>query len=155
MQNLPPAPMELCEHLRPGVWPFHIALTLDEHLGVTDALVTCRHCARPYLIEMLDWSGDRRVMRVSILDPAEAAGVIRDLTRGSCDIRRAGAEVHHLQTRSAFSRWLLMINVTIPVIEAVVPVEANAKLPGAGWRELPCDGSWVDYARSKTSITNG
>jgi hypothetical protein len=155
MQPGPPSPNDLCEHVRPGGWPFRVALDLDEHMGITDALVTCRYCDRPYLIEMLDWQGPLRVMRVSILDSAQAAGVIRDLTRGSCDVRRAGAEVHHLQTQTPFSRWLLLIRATMPVIEAVVPVEAETRLPGGSWRELPCDGSWVDYARSKTSMTNG
>ncbi|MFU8814206.1 MAG: hypothetical protein ACNA7W_02600 [Pseudomonadales bacterium] len=150
-----PNPSDLCAHVRAGAWPFQTTLTLDEHLGVTDALVSCRHCGQPYLIEMLDWQGDQRLMRVSVLDPALAAGVVRNLTRGSCDLRRAGAEVHQLQTHSTFSPWLLLIRASAPRIDAVVPVEAGARLPGGSWRELPCDGSWVGYARSKTSITNG
>jgi hypothetical protein len=145
----------LCDHVKPGSWPFAVELTLDEHLGPTDALVTCRDCGQSYLLEMLDWRGDQRVMRVSVLDAAAAARVIRDLTRGSCDIRRAGAEIHHLQTQSVFSPWLLLIDARRGVIDGVVPLSPDTRLPGASWRELPCDGRWVDYARSKTSITNG
>jgi hypothetical protein len=155
MQNDSPVPTEFCDHIEPGGWPFQVALTFDEHLGLTDALVTCRHCDRPYLIEMLDWEANRRVMRISMLDPVQAATVVRDLTRGSCDIRRAGAEVHHLRTQSAFSPWLLLIDMQGPIIEAVVPMPHGIRLPGGGWRDLPCDGRWVAYARSKTSITNG
>jgi len=146
---------DLCSHVRPGDWPFEVALTLDEQLGITDALVACRMCGRPYLIEMLDWQGDHRVMRVSVLEPSRAAGVLRDLTRGSCDVSRAGAEVHHLQTQSAFSPWLLLIRASRMTIEAVVPTPVDRPLPGASWRKLPCDGSWVGYARSYTSMANG
>jgi hypothetical protein len=145
----------LCEHVRAGTWPFQVDLTLDEHQGITDALVSCRACGRPYLIEMLDWQGDQRVMRVSVLEPERAAGVLRDLTRGSCDIGRAGAEIHHLQTQSTFSPWLLLIHASRMVIDGVVPRPPERRLPGGNWRELPCDGSWVDYARSYTSMTNG
>jgi hypothetical protein len=146
---------DLCAHVRPGDWPFQVALTLDEQLGITDALVSCRECGQPYLVEMLDWKDDHRVLRVSVLEPARATRVVRDLTRGSCDIRRAGAEIHHLQTQSTFSRWLLLIRASRLGIEAVVPKPLDRPLPGGSWRELPCDGSWVDYARSYTSMTNG
>lgn len=146
---------ELCEHVRADSWPFDVTLTLDEHLGVTDALVSCRQCGQPYLLEMLDWQADQRVMRISVLGRSQAAGVIRDLTRGSCDLGRAAAEVHHLRTLSTFSRCLLLIQARTPVIEAVVALPPDVRLPGGSWRELPCDGSWLSYARSKTSMTNG
>jgi hypothetical protein len=145
----------LCDHVAAGVWPFQVELTLDEHLGPTDALVTCRHCGRWYLLEMLDWRGAHRVMRTTLIDAAAGVGLIHDLTRGSCDIRRAHAHIHHLQANSVFSRWLLLVDAQRSVIEGVVAVPEDARLPGSSWRELPCDGSWVDYARSKTSIANG
>jgi hypothetical protein len=145
----------LCDHVFPGGWPFVVELTLDEQFGPTDALVTCRHCRRPYLLEMLDWLGDQQVMRVSVLEPDAAARVIRDLTRGSCDARRAGAEIHHLQTQSAFSPWLLLIDTRKSTLDAVVPLPPDTPVPTVSWRELPCDGRWVSYARSKTSMTNG
>jgi hypothetical protein len=142
---------ELCQHVCRGQWPFQVDLVIDEHLGPTDALMTCRHCGRAYLLEMLDWRGPLRVLRVALLDPSDAARLIRDLTRGSCDIARAGAQVHHLRSLAPFSRWLLLIDSRGPAVEDVAAVPADTRLPGASWRELPCDGSWVDYVRSARS----
>jgi hypothetical protein len=63
--------------------------------------------------------------------------------------------VHHLRTSTTFSRWLLVVDTAGPRVSAVAAVPAPVRLPGASWRELPCDGSWVDYARSKTEMVNG
>lgn len=148
-------PVEPCEHLRPGAWPLRVRLTLDEHLGFTDALVSCEACGRWYLLEMLDWRGPHRVMRISGVAADHGAAVVKDLSRGSCDVRRAGAELHHLRTLAVSSPRLLLVDAGGPVVEGVVPVPAGTRAPGAGWRELPCDGSWVDYARSKIDTVNG
>ena len=85
-------------------------LVLDEHLGITDALMRCRDCGRFYLLEMLDWRERRRVMRVAPLETPAAERLIRDLTRGSCDVNRAGAEVQHVRTATPFSRVLLLVD---------------------------------------------
>jgi hypothetical protein len=63
----------LCDHIRTGAWPLRPELVLDDHLGATDAVVSCRECGRPYLMEMLDWRGHLRVMRMSVLDATQAA----------------------------------------------------------------------------------
>ena len=145
---------DLCEHVRPGQWPFQVELVLDEHLGPTDALMHCRHCGRAYLLEMLDWRASWRVMRIAAVDAAQAGRLVRDLTRGSCDIHRAGAEVQHLRTLAPFSRRLLLLDTGGPVIEALATLPADVRIPGASWRELPCDGRWVDYVRSNTETVN-
>lgn len=142
----------LCEHLRPGSWPLHTELVLDDHLGFTDALLSCRHCGRVYLLEMLDWRHRQRVMRVSVIDPDQAAQLIRDLTRGSCDVARAGAELHHARNRAAFLPWLLLVDTRGPRLAGLAQLPPDTRLPGASWRELPCDGHWVDYARSNTEM---
>ncbi len=148
-------PAEPCEHLRAGTWPLRVRLTLDEHLGFTDALVSCECCERWYLLEMLDWRGRHRVMRISGVDPGHGATVMKDLSRGSCDVGRAGAELHHLRTLATASHWLLLMDAGGPTVEGIVPVPAGARVPTSGWRELPCDGSWIDYARSKIDMVNG
>ncbi|HEX7037378.1 MAG TPA: hypothetical protein VF210_16525 [Pseudomonadales bacterium] len=135
---------DLCEHVRVGRWPFQAELVLDEHLGITDALMRCRDCGRFYLLEMLDWRDRHRVMRVAPMDDAAAERLIRDLTRGSCDVNRAGAEVQYVRTATPFTRVLLLIDTTGPRIEAVGEPPGDRRIPGASWRELPCDGSWVD-----------
>ncbi len=136
-----------CEHLRRGPWPLHADLVLDEHLGITDALMSCRDCGRAYLVEMLDWRGSERVMRIAVLEPTQAAGVIRDITRGSCDPDRASAEMEHARSRAERLPWLLRLDTAGPSLLGVAPVPRDRRVPGASWRSLPCDGSWVDYAR--------
>ncbi len=150
---------DLCQHVKVGAYPFQLQLCLDEHLGVTDALVTCKECDKPYLLEMLDWRGDERLFRVSLPDADQATQLVRDLTRGSCDITRAGAEVHHMQTTTAASRYLLIIDQdsspSAPAIVGIAQKPDDQPLPSASWRELECNGQWLDYARSYTEMLNG
>lgn len=154
---MPPAPDDygLCAHVRPGSWPFRVRLVLDEHLGFTDALVACRHCGTTYLLEMLDWLDHDRVMRISAPAADRTEGVIHDIGRGSCDLGRAGQEVHHLRTSTPLCPVLLRVDWRGPSIAAVAEVRAGDRLPGASWRDLPCDGRWVRYARSKTDMVKG
>jgi len=144
-----------CAHLRAGAWPLAIRLVLDDHLGPTDYLASCTGCGRTYLLEMLDWRDPLRLLRLAVLPADHAAGLIRDLERGSCDLGRAGAEIEHARSIAAVLPWLLLVDVRGPQIEAVVPAPPDRRVPGAGWRELPCDGSWVDYARSYVEMENG
>jgi hypothetical protein len=143
-----------CEHVRAGQWPFQVELVLDEHLGPAEALMKCRRCGRFYLLEMLDWRGTLRVMRIAALDATQAERLIRDLTRGSCDINRAGAEVQHMRTLAPWTRRLLLVDNAGPVIDAVADVPADVRIPSGSWRGLPCDGTWVDYLRSNSEIVN-
>jgi hypothetical protein len=136
----------LCDHLQPNGWPFEVELIIDEQMGFTDALVTCRTCGAPYLLEMLDWRGRQRLMRVSTVESGRVTGLLHNLGRGSCDLRRAAAEVQQLQAGAEFSPWLLLLDATAMRIEAIVPVPKSARLPTAGWRALPCDGWWIDAA---------
>ncbi len=144
----------LCNHIRAGSWPFHVRLVLDDHLGFTDALVACRHCGANYLLEMLDCLDNDRVMRISVPPRDHAEGVIRDVGRGSCDLSRAGQEIHHLRTGTPLCPVLLLVNWSGPSITAVVATPDQERLPAASWRDLPCDGGWVRYARSKTDMVN-
>jgi len=138
----------LCYHVQAGAWPFEIELVIDEQMGFTDALVACRTCGNRYLLEMLDWRDRLRVMRVSAVESGRAAALLRNLDRGSCDLRRAGAELQQLQMSTSFSQWLLLVDARDVCITSIVPIPATPRLPAASWRDLPCDGSWVDYAQS-------
>jgi hypothetical protein len=129
--------------VQPDSWPFDIELVIDEQVGFTDALVSCRTCGSAYLLEMLDWRGHQRLMRVSTVDSRRVQRLLHDIGRGSCDPKRAGAEVQHLQTSSTYSRWLLLIDARKVRITALVPVPPDRALPTASWRQLPCDGSWL------------
>ncbi|MEZ5560075.1 MAG: hypothetical protein R3E86_16205 [Pseudomonadales bacterium] len=153
-------PGTICEHLTPGGWPFSTELVIDEQLGMTDGIVRCLRCGTHYLLEMLDWHGNERLFRVSVVAADDAVRLLHDLTRGSCDLTRAGAEVRSLQTQTSFSPWLLRVDTRGPRIGALLPAPADRRMPGASWRDLPCDGSWLGYAdaagsRSSTEIRNG
>ena len=141
--------LDLCEHVHPGEWPFQVELVLDEHLGPADALMRCRACGRFYLLEMLDLRGSARVMRVAPLQTAEAERLIRDLTRGSCDINRAGAEVQYMRMRAPLLPRLILMDTRGPALTAIADVPADVRVPGRSWRDLPCDGSWVDWIESR------
>lgn len=141
MHAAPPHP-PLCDHVQPDTWPFEVELVIDEQVGFTDALVACRTCGAPYLLEMLDWRGRQRLMRISTIDSARVAELLHNLGRGSCDLKRAGAEVQQLQTSATFAPWLLLIDATAMRIDSILPVPEGRRLPAASWRELPCDGSW-------------
>jgi hypothetical protein len=146
---------DICAHLIAGAYPFQVDLVLDDHLGFTDAVVRCRHCQRAYLLEMLDWANHDRLFRICVLNGDHAQRLIRDLTRGSCDVQRAGAEVQQMKTVSPFSAWLILVDTVAPLISAVAPLPAGRDLPGASWRELPCDGTWVNYARETQPTGSG
>jgi len=133
----------LCDHVQPGGWPFEIELVIDEQIGFTDALVSCRTCGSAYLLEMLDWKAHERLMRVSTVDSGRVRRLLHDIGRGSCDPKRARAEVQHLQTSSTYSPWLLLIDSRDVRITGLVPVPPDTPLPTPSWRQLPCDGSWL------------
>lgn len=123
---------------------FDTLLVLDEHMGPADVLLRCRRCARHFLFEMIDLHKTARVYRVAAVDGEHATKMVRTLTRGSCDIRRAGAEVHNLQTNST----LLPMVVTMHNnrITHVNTLPDTRDIPKQSWRQLPCDGSWVALA---------
>lgn len=135
--------MRACEHLQSGPSPLRVECVFDEQFGFTDCLASCRDCHASYLLEMLDWQGDLRLFRVSRPDPAHSARLLKDLERGSCDIRRAAAEAEQFRLANASGSLLLLMDMTGPRIEAVVEPEPGVRVPRASWRDLPCDGSWI------------
>lgn len=141
-----------CTHLRPGTWPLHWDLVLDDQLGPTDGLASCRACGTVYLLEMLDWRGAERIMRMAILERALATRLLRDLDRGSCDAGRASAELQHVRSLAAAVPQLLLVDTATPAIIAAVPVPSDRPLATESWRDLPCDGGWIDYARSNVAM---
>jgi hypothetical protein len=145
----------VCTHLRSGTWPLTIRLVLDDHLGPTDYVASCTICGRTYLLEMLDWRDPARLLRLAVLPADHAARLIRDLERGSCDAGRAGAEIEHARSTATVLPWLLLVDIRGPRIEALVPTPHGRRVPGAPWRELACDGAWMDYARSYVDMEKG
>ena len=133
----------ICSHLTAGPYPFETVLVLDDHMGPTDWLVRCRDCGTTYLLEMLDWLGPRRLYRLRRPAAAAVAGLIRDLERGSCDLNRASAEAQHFSLSSRKLNTLMLLDLSVGAILSLIDVEEGTPVPGASWRDLPCDGCWI------------
>ncbi len=133
----------LCPHMTAGPLPFDAVLVLDDHLGPTDWLVRCRSCGSAYLLEMLDWDGQRRLYRLRLPAADAVAGLLRDLERGSCDLNRARAQAQHFSLSSRALPVLALLDLSAGALLGIVPSPEGRQLPGTSWRELPCDGSWI------------
>jgi len=134
----------LCAHIVPGAAPFAIELVLDDAGGPTDALVRCRFCDEHWLLEMVDWRGRERLMRVSPVNAARVTALLANLERGSCDSSRAVAEVASATAGVKPLSCLLGLDARDLSITRLVAIPGGQALPRVGWRTLPCDGHWFD-----------
>jgi hypothetical protein len=116
---------------------------LDDHLGPTDWLVRCRNCKATYLLEMLDFAKALRLYRVRLVDPDAGRGLMRDLDRGSCDLSRAGEQARHLSLSSTRLPGLVLLDLHGNVLLRIVETDVDVAVPGDSWRELACDGRWI------------
>jgi hypothetical protein len=131
----------VCEHVahvRAGAQPFSTVLVLDDVGGVADAIVRCQVCARPYLLELLDWSGPARAQRryrTSVVDEAILKKYLHNLERGSCDVKRAPAERASFESRAKLSRTIVELDAKDLHALSVETVAADADIPMSSWRE--------------------
>ena len=131
----------VCEHVAgpgAGAQPFDTVLVMDEVGGVADAIVRCKVCARPYLLELLDWSGParaRRRYRTSVVDEAILKKYLHNLERGSCDVKRAPAERQSFESRTRLSRTIVELDAKDLSVIDVETVAADADIPMSSWRE--------------------
>ncbi|MFM8354014.1 MAG: hypothetical protein ACKOBM_03810 [Gammaproteobacteria bacterium] len=129
-------------HPSPAESPMVVRLVLDAALGPTDALVACGTCGAHYLIEQIDCRGPERLLRVAGVAAAAVDQLLADVARGSCDLSRAGTQLHHLAASSRPLPWVLAVDMRDLRITRVLAVPPGVRLPLASWRELPCDGRW-------------
>ena len=130
-----------CKHLvtdDPVPFPFDVEMVLDGVSGFTDAIVRCRSCGQAYLIEMLDWWGarfQRRTFRTSLLANDVVAQYAHNRQRGSCDVKRASAEWHAVQTQAKLTplRITLDLDTSQQIESRVLPSDAD--IPMGHWRE--------------------
>ncbi|HEY5644646.1 MAG TPA: hypothetical protein VIS76_01770 [Pseudomonadales bacterium] len=141
----------LCRHFQPGPCPWETELVMDDHLGPTESLVACRTCGRAYLLEMFDWAASKRLFRVRSPSPEAVSMLMRDLDRGSCDLRRAGEEVRHFSLASDRLPVVLLYDTATATLMARVPLDHAADVPWTGWRDLPCDGTWITRLTASSS----
>lgn len=132
----PPTP---CEHLAAG--QLTTELPLEDWFGTAEAITSCPICPAHYLIELLDIDGPRRAFRLTMLDKAAAALLIRDFTRGSCDPGRAAAEVNALKAQ--YPRTNFVIVSHDGSLRDLQLIHASQPLPSTHWRELPMRGEWL------------
>ena len=131
----------VCEHVaaaQRGAQPFTTVLVMDEVGGVADAIVRCKVCARPYLIELLDWSGASRVQRryrTSVVDEAILKKYLHNLERGSCDVKRAPAERQSFESRTKLAPTIVELDAKDMSVIGVDAVAADADIPVSSWRE--------------------
>jgi len=138
--------MTPCDHLKPDTYPLQLDLLIDAELTFTDALLSCRVCHQPYLLELLDRRGSDALFRLSMPDAEQCRQLLRDLNRGSCDLQRAHSELSSLQSMSPYLPYLLLLDCSEPKILQLLELP-DIRLPGGSWRQLPCDGQWFDQLR--------
>lgn len=113
---------------------------LDEWLGIAEAIARCPECGQDYLLELLDIQGSRRAWRLAPLEPDVSDRLIHDLTRGSCDVNRAAAEVHAIKAAHPVTRWVLVS--ADGSLTGLHLIATDSPQTTRSWRDLPLDGSW-------------
>jgi hypothetical protein len=153
---------ELCVHITTAAnepYPFELDFVLDDQSGFTDAVVECRTCAQHVLLEMLEWSGkhyEERVYRTSLVPTDAVVRFRKNLARGSCDVKRAGAEAHAFTHLAELTPWLVALDLGKRVMLGATRLPSGTDVPIVSWRELLAGGaaskSWRDHFRSSTRI---
>lgn len=129
----------LCEHLRGASAPLRIEpdeiLLFEE--GPVEAIVRCERCGAAGWIELIDCSRDRavRVFALAALREQDAAVYLHNVSRGSCDLARRGAEAEALAASAGPFERLVAWNVAEARSLGTAPLPARPALPAGAWRE--------------------
>jgi hypothetical protein len=116
--------------------------------GAIDAIWRCRGCGAHALARLLDWAPPRfarRVYALAALAERDVALYLRDLARGSCDVRRAGAELDALCAAAGPTQALVALDVAAERVVAAAGAPAGTVLEPGPWpARLPAaaDGRW-------------
>jgi hypothetical protein len=159
------AEASICTHLASSAgepFPFELAIVLDDQSGFTDAVVTCRTCGQHVLLEMLEWSGahfEERVYRTSLVPKQAVAQFSKNRARGTCDVKRAGAEAHAFTQLAELTPWLVALDLGKHLVLATTRLADGTDVPVVSWRELLANGAatreWrAHFTRSSTRIEN-
>ena len=126
---------EIIRHWAPGPAPFEVVQMIDFENGLTDAVV--RADGSLLVLEMLAWGGPRfqhRVFRTSALPEDAFAVHQRNARSASCDLTRAGRELHALLTNATLLRSLVLLDVSANEVLALHHDFAGT-IPMEHWRE--------------------
>jgi hypothetical protein len=105
---------------------------------MTDAIVRCAGCGQAYLIELLDWSGERferRRFRTSLLDDTVIERFQHNRRRGSCDVNRSAAEWFSVQSQARLTDLELTLDTARAELLAARRLAPDTDVPMAHWRE--------------------
>lgn len=138
------SPAKACSHLarQPNL---EVLFVTDTHPNLADAFMQCRDCGAHYLIELIDIAQGINAYRVACL-PAEAVqATLRSLSKGSCDVNRASAELAHAANTAQTLGGVLLRDETrrADTLWSYIAEVGNLQIPTANWRELPCDGQII------------
>jgi hypothetical protein len=144
--------VSLCAHLA-ALEPGAAALTLapDEIVGWYDgpveAIARCATCGAPAWLELLDWSRDRsiRVFALAGLRARDAAVYLGNVKKGSCDPKRARAELEALAASAGPFEKLVAWHVREARLLAAAPLPPQTAVPAGAWSErlaAPDDTRW-------------
>ena len=135
---------KICPHLDPHP-DLEVLLITDAAVNLADAFVQCRSCGQDYLIELIDNRGPANAYRMAALAAEAAASTLRSLTRGSCDINRANAELAHIHQVAQQLPGVLIRDESdaAQALWRYVADTRQVKLPTEHWRYLPCDGQII------------
>lgn len=143
--------LSLCPHLaapRAGDALPELAHAFLWQDGAIDAVWRCRACGAHALARLVDWappSFARRVYALAALAEADVALFLRDIARGSCDVRRASAELDALCAAAGPTDALVALDVaTERVVAAGAPPLGARREPGPWPARLPAasDTTW-------------
>ena len=159
---IPTGHAALCHHFADAVdapFPFDVEIVLDDQAGFTDAVVTCRYCGQHVLLELLEGGGARfeaRVYRASLVPTQAVALYLKDRARGSCDVKRAGAEAHAFTSLAELTPHLVALDLGAREVSGVVRLPDGVDVPMTSWRERSAAATanmWRGYfTRSSTRI---
>jgi hypothetical protein len=135
---------KICPHL--SLHPdLQVLLVTDATVTLADAFVQCHTCGQHYLIELIDIKGTINAYRIFALPEEAVAPMLRSLTRGSCDINRANAELVHISQVAAALPGVLLRDETDSAesLWRYLADTRDVQVPTTHWRNLPCDGQII------------
>ncbi|XOV83702.1 MAG: hypothetical protein ACFHXK_01015 [bacterium] len=139
------SPAKICPHTNPHPDLDVMLVTDTGAVSLADAFVQCRICRQDYFIELIDIKGAASAYRIAALAPDAAASTLKSLTRGSCDINRANAELVHVHQVARPLPGILIRDESdsAQTLWRYVADTKQVKLPTDHWRNLPCDGQII------------
>jgi hypothetical protein len=118
-----------------------LEVLLDDWFGIAEAIARCPECGQDYLLELLDIHGSMRAWRLAPLDADASRRLVRDLSRGSCDVNRAASEVHAVKAAHPVTGWVVVS--ADGSLAGLHLVETRSPQTNRSWRDLPLDGDWL------------